>query len=379
MINIGHVCTKEMRDCIELTQPLISITNLAYQPDMVLHIIHPFLAALPLPVMLVGPTERIEAVNAPALRLFGSDGTGRHYITALRQPAMLDAVEQVLRDGQTRLCRYLASADARDTTWQATAAAIDLPQGRGVLLSFEDVSAVEEAGQMRRDFVANVSHELRTPLTALLGFVETLKGAARDDPVARDRFLDIMDREAGRMARLVADLLSLSRVEEEERRRPSAQVDLVALIGAAVTTLEPVAAQAGITLALLLPPGPVAVPGDASQLRQVLTNLIENAIKYGGTAKSVAITLTPVAMEPTLRAEAVRISVADQGEGIAAHHLPRLTERFYRVDAHRSREIGGTGLGLAIVKHIINRHRGRLRIESTLGQGSTFTVILPVQ
>jgi two-component system, OmpR family, phosphate regulon sensor histidine kinase PhoR len=363
MINIGHVCTKEMRDCIELTQPLISSTNLAYQPDMVLHIIHPFLAALPLPVMLVGPTERIEAVNAPALRLFGSDGTGRHYITALRQPAMLDAVEQVLRDGQTRLCRYLASADARDTTWQATAAAIDLPQGRGVLLSFEDVSAVEEAGQMRRDFVANVSHELRTPLTALLGFVETLKGAARDDPVARDRFLDIMDREAGRMARLVADLLSLSRVEEEERRRPSAQVDLVALI----------------TLALLLPPGPVAVPGDASQLRQVLTNLIENAIKYGGTAKSVAITLTPVAMEPTLRAEAVRISVADQGEGIAAHHLPRLTERFYRVDAHRSREIGGTGLGLAIVKHIINRHRGRLRIESTLGQGSTFTVILPVQ
>ncbi len=335
--------------------------------------------ALPIPVVLVGPSERIEAVNAAASRLFTTDGTGRHYITGLRQPAILDAVEQVLRDGVTRYCSYLASADARDTTWRACIAAVTLSQGRGVLLSFEDVSAVEEASQMRRDFVANVSHELRTPLTALLGFVETLKGAAREDPVARDRFLDIMDREAGRMARLVADLLSLSRVEAEERRRPMDPVDLVALTQGVAATLEPMAANGGITLDIHLPTGAVTVPGDAGQLRQVLTNLIENAIKYGGAAKTVCVVLTGVAVDPALRAEAVRISVADQGEGIATHHLPRLTERFYRIDAHRSREIGGTGLGLAIVKHIINRHRGRLRIESTLGQGSTFTVILPVE
>ena len=335
--------------------------------------------ALPIPVVLVGPSERIEAVNAAASRLFTTDGTGRHYITGLRQPAILDAVEQVLRDGVTRYCSYLASADARDTTWRACIAAVTLSQGRGVLLSFEDVSAVEEASQMRRDFVANVSHELRTPLTALLGFVETLKGAAREDPVARDRFLDIMDREAGRMARLVADLLSLSRVEAEERRRPMDPVDLVVLTQGVAATLEPMAANGGITLAIHLPTGAVTVPGDAGQLRQVLTNLIENAIKYGGAVKTVCVVLTGVAVDPALRAEAVRINVADQGEGIATHHLPRLTERFYRIDAHRSREIGGTGLGLAIVKHIINRHRGRLRIESTLGQGSTFTVILPVE
>ena len=191
------------------------------------HIITPILAALPFPVMLIGPGERIEAVNSAAQSLFATDGTGRHYITALRQPTILDSVEQVLRDGQTRHCSYLASSGTRDTTWRATLAAVTLDQGRGVLLSFEDVSAVEAASQMRRDFVANVSHELRTPLTALLGFVETLKGAARNDPVARDRFLDIMDREAGRMSQLVADLLSLSRVEEEERRRPAGQVDLV--------------------------------------------------------------------------------------------------------------------------------------------------------
>ena len=338
----------------------------------------PILEALPIPVVLVGPSERIEAVNVAASRLFTTDGTGRHYITGLRQPAILDAVEQVLRDGVTRYCSYLASADARDTTWRACIAAVTLSQGRGVLLSFEDVSAVEEASQMRRDFVANVSHELRTPLTALLGFVETLKGAAREDPVARDRFLDIMDREAGRMARLVADLLSLSRVEAEERRRPMDPVDLVALTQGVAATLEPMAANGGITLDIHLPTGAVTVPGDAGQLRQVLTNLIENAIKYGGAAKTVCVVLTGVAVDPALRAEAVRISVADQGEGIATHHLPRLTERFYRIDAHRSREIGGTGLGLAIVKHIINRHRGRLRIESTPGQGSTFTVILPM-
>ena len=181
------------------------------------------------------------------------------------------------------------------------------------------------------------------------------------------------------MARLVADLLSLSRVEAEERRRPLAPVDLTALTQAVAATLEPVATQGGITLDLQLPTTAVVVPGDASQLRQVLTNLIENAIKYGGAAKTVTVVLTAVTVDPALRAQAVRLSVADQGEGIAPHHLPRLTERFYRVDTHRSREIGGTGLGLAIVKHIINRHRGRLRIESTLGQGSTFTVILPVE
>lgn len=231
---------------------------------------------------------------------------------------------------------------------------------------------------MRRDFVTNVSHELRTPLTALLGFVETLRGAAKDDPVARDRFLLIMEREAGRMSRLVADLLSLSRVEEDERVRPMAPVDIPAMLEAVIATLEPVIARNGVTIALNLPQETVVVPGDPGQLRQVFINLIENAIKYGGRDKTVTITLTAPAPEPSLRSDGVSVAMRDEGEGIAAHHIPRLTERFYRVDSHRSREVGGTGLGLAIVKHIVNRHRGRLRIESEPGRGSCFTVVLPV-
>ncbi len=335
------------------------------------------LEALPLPVLLIGPTERIEGTNAAAVGLLGANGTGRHYITVLRQPAVLDVVEQTLRDGSPRKSRYLGQAGARDTTWTVTTGAVDLASGRGVALTFEDVTAVEEAGAMRRDFVANVSHELRTPITALLGFVETLRGAARDDAAARDRFLGIMEREASRMAQLVSDLLSLSRVEQDERLRPTEPVDLSALTEQVVALLAPGAQRDGIALALEQPDQPVIIPGDEEQLRQVLTNLIGNAIKYGGANRPVEITLGSAAPERSLRGPGVRLSVTDHGDGIAAHHIPRLTERFYRIDAHRSRAVGGTGLGLAIVKHIVNRHRGRLRISSEPGQGSRFVVILP--
>ncbi len=334
--------------------------------------------AIPLPVLVVRPDERIGALNPAALKLFGADVVGRHYITALRQPGILDAIEETLRDGDQRSTRFLGRAAGRDTTFNVTIAAQRIAAGRAAVVTFEDVTAIEEAGKMRRDFVANVSHELRTPLTALLGFVETLRGAARNDPAARDRFLGIMEREAGRMARLVEDLLSLSRVEEDERMRPMTDVDLGALIVATTTLLGPVAATAGVRLQTNLPETPVVVPGDTGQLRQVLNNLIENAIKYGVSGGRVDIRLTPPADEPALRTKGVRLSVQDYGEGIAAHHIPRLTERFYRIDTHRSREVGGTGLGLAIVKHIVSRHRGRLRIDSELGKGTTFAVILPV-
>ncbi len=339
----------------------------------------PLIAALPMPVILIGQSERIEAANAAALQLVPTCEVGRHYITALRQPALLDSVEACLASGGIAGSRYLGRDGARDTTWRVSVAPVAMPQGSGALLTFEDITAVEAAGQMRRDFVANVSHELRTPLTSLLGFVETLKGPARDDAAARDRFLGIMEREAGRMAQLVRDLLSLGRVEEEERRRPTDPVALNALVEGVAQSLEPLAAASGNTLRLDLPEVPVTVTGDADQLRQVLVNLIENAIKYGGAGRPVEITLTAPAQEPVLRCAAVRLTVADHGEGIAEHHLPRLTERFYRVDNHRAREVGGTGLGLAIVKHIVNRHRGRLRIESQPGSGSRFTVVLPVE
>jgi two-component system, OmpR family, phosphate regulon sensor histidine kinase PhoR len=262
-------------------------------------------------------------------------------------------------------------------TWTVTVGPVPMTAGRGVVLSFEDMTAMEESNQIRRDFVANVSHELRTPLTALLGFVETLKGAARDDAKARERFLGIMEREAGRMARLVDDLLSLSRVEQEERLRPREMVDLDSIIRQVINVLGPVAAGSRIELVFSGPQRRVEVPGDAAQLQQVATNLIENAIKYGGQGHRVEVRLSDIIQQSALRGPGVEFSVTDEGDGIEAHHIPRLTERFYRVDNHRSRELGGTGLGLAIVKHIVNRHRGRLRVDSVLGEGSTFRVLLP--
>ncbi|MEP0564965.1 MAG: ATP-binding protein, partial [Paracoccaceae bacterium] len=223
------------------------------------------------------------------------------------------------------------------------------------------------------------SHELRTPLTALLGFMETLRGAARDDPEARDRFLGIMEREAHRMNRLVGDLLSLGRVEAEARVRPTTDVDFTAIIRSVIKTLSPLSDEHQVTFVEEGLERDMILPGDGDQLAQVVTNLVENAVKYAPAKSNVTLKLTRDQHHPMLRGSAVVLEVHDQGAGIDAIHLPRLTERFYRIDDHRSREVGGTGLGLAIVKHILNRHRGRLRITSEKGQGSVFSVILPAE
>lgn len=337
------------------------------------------LEAVPLPLIVIGVDERIVALNDGAAKLFGRHGTGRHYITALRQPEILDCVEAILTGDRERKGRYLGAEGSSDTVWQVTARAMVADGARQVALTFEDITAAEAAGQMRRNFVANVSHELRTPLTALVGFIETLRGPAKDDAAARDRFLGIMEAETGRMSRLVEDLLSLSRVEEDERVRPLAPVDLTAIVKSTADLLSPMAAEAGVDLRVTLPDGSGGVvPGDERQLQQVLRNLVENAIKYGASGGVVEVSLSATQPEPSLRGDGMRLTVRDEGEGIAAHHIARLTERFYRVDSHRSREVGGTGLGLAIVKHIVNRHRGRLRIESRPETGTTFTVILPL-
>jgi len=329
--------------------------------------------AVPMPLVLVGASEWVEAANAGAESLFGPGMVGRHYITVLRQPPVLDCVEGALKTGKATHGRLPMRDAAGDKTFRITATPVG-DTGR-ILLALDDVSHVEEASVMRRDFVANVSHELRTPLTALLGFIETLQGPARNDPAAQTRFLGIMQREASRMSRLIQDLLSLSRVEAAERKRPSEQVDIAALIRSVVTTLSRQAEETKVQVNVTGAEQAIMLPGDADQLLQVLTNLTENAIKYGGDRVDVSVARQ--ANDPALRGASVRIEVADNGAGIDQQHIPRLTERFYRVDNHRSREMGGTGLGLAIVKHIINRHRGRLRIESPPGQGSRFIVILP--
>jgi len=334
------------------------------------------LAALPLPTLAVNRAERIVAMNTEAQALLGSTAIDRHYINVLRQPAVVDAVEQCQQDSTPREAQYLANDGGNDTTYRVHVRKVSGMDY--VLLSFQDITQLANASQMRRDFVANVSHELRTPLTALMGFIETLRGPARDDAAARDRFLGIMTGEAERMNRLVGDLLSLSRVESDERVRPTDKVDLRYVLQSTLRNLNPLADEANVTLVLLMGDDPMPLLGDTDQLLQVFTNLIENAIKYGGKGKKVEIQVEQTLRDPSLRGPAVQVTVRDHGPGIDPIHLPRLTERFYRADNHRSRALGGTGLGLAIVKHILNRHRGRLKISSSLGQGAQFIVILPM-
>lgn len=331
-------------------------------------------SVLPFPVMLIDEAQIISAISPAMEAILGKHVRGRHYITALRQPITLDAIESALRSGHAAQTHWLGRDGARDTTWQVHI----VPDGGRVVVTFEDRTAAKEVGQLRRDFVANVSHELRTPLTALQGFIETLQGAARDDAAARDRFLGIMARETARMTQLVDDLLSLSRVEEGERVRPTAAVALGPLITATLAELEPVITAAGACVTLDDQSAGAQVQADANQLRQVVVNLVENAVKYGGQGGKIALLLEAATYQPRLRCDSVALHVRDSGPGIASHHLPRLTERFYRVDTHRSRALGGTGLGLAIVKHIVNRHRGRFDIDSTPGIGTVASVILPV-
>ncbi len=327
--------------------------------------------ALPLPVVVIGPDQRVLAANSRATALLGAGILGRHHAIALRQPALQGAILAALERGEAGQARHVEQGESADSIYRVTVA----PADGGAVLSFEDVSEAETMGQMRREFVANVSHELRTPLTAFIGFIETLKGPARDDAPARARFLTIMEREAARMSRLVSDLLNLSRVEAEERVRPTTRVDVAALLRSTLATLRPMAEAAKVQLVTEGADAPVSVPADADQLTQVFSNLIENAVKYGGSGGVVTVRLSADRLP---QGNAIRIDVIDQGDGIDPVHLPRLTERFYRVDSHRSREQGGTGLGLAIVKHIVHRHRGRMRIDSAPGKGSTFSVILPV-
>ena len=340
------------------------------------------LAAVPLPSLAIDGSERIIAANTDALSLIGQQARRQNYVTMLRQPALLEAIEATLTDGMPRATQYLSNDGAQDTTFRVSCRTVPgFGQGAAgvVLVSFEDMTDKEQASQMRRDFVANVSHELRTPLTALMGFIETLRGPARNDPKAAVRFLDIMQNEAERMNRLVGDLMSLNRVEGDERVRPTQSVVLDDILNSTLHTLQNLARDAEVTFETEYPEHPVSMTADGDQLKQVFTNIIVNAIKYGGLGGRVTVRVTESAREPVLRAAGVRIQIIDYGAGIDPIHLPRLTERFYRADDHRSKELGGTGLGLAIVKHIINRHRGRLRVESELGQGTTFTVILPTQ
>lgn len=335
--------------------------------------------AIPLAILRIDSDERVDHLNAQARSMIGDQAMGRHYLAVLRQPEAIEAIERSRASATRTEVTFSSTNTTSRTHYRLSCAPLeqDDPAGPVSLVTLEDISEIYSAGRARREFVANVSHELRTPLTALSGFIETLQGAAKNDPEAQERFLAIMEREASRMNRLIHDLLSLSRIEGQERQRPTDKIDLAAPVQSAVDTLTAVADQNKVKVELHLPPDPMNLPGDADQLQQVFTNLIENAIKYGHSGGRVTVTATAIERDARLRGTGYRIDVADFGDGIAEEHLTRLMERFYRVDNHRSREMGGTGLGLAIVKHIVNRHRGHIRVHSELGKGSTFSVLLP--
>jgi two-component system phosphate regulon sensor histidine kinase PhoR len=348
------------------------------------------LETVPAPLFALDSDRVVVAANAAANRLFGGALAGRNLLAFLRHPPLIDAIE-AMESGEETEPVELPENQGRSGQRRLVARLQPIEPalaGATVMVLIEDTTAAERALTLRRDFVANVSHELKTPIAALLGFIETLMGPARDDALARQRFLGIMRGEAERMNRLVSELLSLSRIEMNEHQPPAGRADLGDVLKTVRDSFTIKAEQRKVTLVF---PGLAelpSIPGDPDELIQAIQNLVGNAVKYGPEESEVRVTFEriadPIACRehlPGMRgAKAmVAISVIDHGEGIAREHIPRLTERFYRVDAARSREMGGTGLGLAIVKHIANRHRGSLEIESTVGQGSTFTLYLPAE
>jgi two-component system phosphate regulon sensor histidine kinase PhoR len=331
---------------------------------------------LPDPLMLLAANGRVLFANSAMRAVVGVDAENKHISSLLRTPAVLEAIDRSTASGEPAAIEFTMPVPVERHYQAYVARAASQPPVTTLLL--HDMTAVKRTEQMRADFVANASHELRTPLAAVSGFIDTLKGHARDDAEARDRFLDIMTVEAGRMRRLIEDLLSLTRIELNEHVRPSGVVSLEAIIREAVTALSPLAESDGIALEIAAEPNLPPVTGERDELIQLFQNLIHNSIKYGRPGGHVWITLASAASQGGRgTGSMVSASVRDDGEGIAPEAIPRLTERFYRVDVKRSREKGGTGLGLAIVKHIVNRHQGRLTIESRAGEGSTFTVLLP--
>jgi len=346
--------------------PLVAeVADIVGHPDF-----RGLLEAIADPLLLI-ERGRITCANRAAQRLLGAHIEGEDARIAIRHPAAAERlassaplVEPVMIE--------LVGLGTRDQRWQMRIAQVGEVEQVRRLVHLADHSGAHAAEKMRVDFVANASHELRTPLAGILGFIETLADPdlGKDDET-RQRFLKIMDGEARRMQRLIDDLISLSRIEAEKYRVPETAVDLSGLVAEVVGVFRSSHGERGREVEMDIQPDLTTVQGDRAQLSQLLHNLIGNSVKYGKAGTPIHVTLAdgPSGM--------VRLTVADEGEGIGPDHLPRLTERFYRVDSGRSRAVGGTGLGLAIVKHIVERHRGRLDIASTLGKGTAITALLP--
>jgi two-component system phosphate regulon sensor histidine kinase PhoR len=363
--------------------------------------------ALPNPILVVTASDpedltnrRYTFANRAARDLLRLDQESGVLVQAIRDPDVLEAADEALFGEIAAECLYeIAGAQPRTLRAQARPLAATGDGLRQALIVFHDETDLRQAERTRADFLANASHELRTPLASLLGFIETLRGHAREDEGARDRFLGIMQAQAERMSRLIDDLMSLSRIELNEHVAPADEVDLGLAVRDAVDAAAPVAKARGVALIADLPAAGLGmVTGDRDQLVQVAQNLVDNAIKYSTQWSTVRVAvrtgLTAAQAVAGQRPDAARLSllspdriepayvvltVGDEGAGMAREHLPRLTERFYRVEGQKSGERLGTGLGLAIVKHIANRHRGGLMVESAEGLGTTFTVYFPAK
>jgi len=327
---------------------------------------------LPEPLLLVNAEGGVQRLNEAARQSLGEDTAA-----VLRHPLLRGAIDRALTSGEPQAADLLFAAPVpRELHATVTPLVSGLFAESLATILLVDHTRERAVERMRADFVANASHELRTPLASLMGFVETLQGPARDDPQAQERFLEIMAQQAARMNRLIDDLLSLSRIELSEHQSPQGRIDLTQLVQRTIAGFEPRIRERCVTLDLELADLP-PVPGDVDQMAQVLNNLLDNALKYGRENGRVTLSIVPVEGAPWPARPGVVLAVGDDGAGIPRAHLPRLTERFYRVDKGRSRAVGGTGLGLAIVKHIVNRHRGQLVITSEEGQGSRFSIWLP--
>jgi two-component system phosphate regulon sensor histidine kinase PhoR len=330
---------------------------------------------LPDPLIVLGPDRSVRRANVAARVAFGSE-----IGAVLRHPELRGAIDRALAAGAaaTHVAELRIPVPVPREV-HATVAALDSPLsgGAGVLVVLSDRTRERAVERTRADFVANASHELRTPLASLMGFIDTLRGPAADDPPAQKRFLDIMADQAARMNRLIDDLLSLSRIELVEHQPPDEAVDLVDMTERMLASFEIRIKQRALRLDWTPPEDLPKVAGDEDQLEQVFQNLLDNALKYGREAGVVRVGLAQAQGPQWPGRPGVVLSVADDGPGIPRRHLPRLTERFYRVDTGRSRAVGGTGLGLAIVKHVVNRHRGHMLIESEEGKGAVFSVWLP--
>ncbi len=341
-----------------------------------------FVDAIPDAAILLTRDGTIVNFNRAAADLVPNLQRQLNIATIVRNPDFLDIVSGAPMADEIMRIDYAERVPV-ERRIEATAAALKWG-GSGharpaILVTLRDLTEQDGLTRMRSDFISYASHELRTPLASVIGFIETLKGPARDDPEARNRILDIMAVEAERMTRLINDLLSLSRVEMNQHVLPRGIVEINGIANHVAASMEPIANEREIAIDVMLSEGDAFVRGDQDDLVRVLQNLIQNAIKYGRDGGKIIVRVarvlpnkSPGVSEPGR----IAISVIDDGPGIPEKHLPRLTERFYRADVEKSRERGGTGLGLAIVKHVVNRHRGLLSVQSKIGKGSSFTVVL---